>query len=170
MSSDTRSVVDGVRRVEILKQELDYFYQGYLDSLGSVEINFKNELHKYTCIRLAGFLEQIFFIAIDSYVRASSGSNASAFGLSNWKKAPNLGPDALEKLVKRFGSEEWDRSLADLIDGGDFKGDLGVLLKIRNDSAHGKSYGGSIASVESYKKMIDQIYKWVLATFLDGKG
>jgi hypothetical protein len=166
MSSDAAPIADGSRRVKTLKQELDDFYESYRDALRLVEINFQNELHKYACIRLAGFLEQVFFISVDSYVRATAAPKASSFSLSGWKKAPNLGPDALEKLVGRFGSEEWNRSLTDLIDGGDFKGDLGVLLKIRNDSAHGKSYRGSISSVDSYKNMIDQIYRWVLLTFL----
>ncbi|MFF8327817.1 hypothetical protein ACH49M_21595 [Rhodococcus qingshengii] len=167
MSQGVDTISEGIRRVSTLKQELDDFYVKYKESLRAVDINFQTELHKYACIRLAGFLEQLFFISIDAYVRATAGPKASSFGLFGWKKAPNLGPEALERLVSRFSSDEWNASLASLIDGGNFKGELGVLLKIRNNSAHGQGYTGSIRSVDAYKNMIDQIYGWVLITFLD---
>ena len=44
------------------------------------------------------------------------------------------------------------------LEEADRKGALGRLIKIRNDTAHGNSYGGSLPSVTSYKLLIDEIH------------
>lgn len=159
-------ISEGLFRARRLKSELDTFYVNYTESLRSVEINFQGELHKYACIRLSGFLEQLFHIAIDSYVRASASPKASAFALSYWKSAPNLNPEALRKLIARFESDEWTTSLEDMAEAEEVMSRLGILLKVRNDASHGKSYSGTRTNVQSYKSMVDQLYKWVAATFL----
>lgn len=166
MSANSEIIDQGVRQVRVLKQELDTYYGEYRAALTVVELNFQSELHKFTCIRLAGFLEQLFFVSIQHYVRATSSPNSGAFALSKWKSAPNLNPKALEALVGRFGSEVWTSSLDELIETGNFRGSLGALLKVRNDSAHGKSYTSGVSSVSSYKELVDKIYGWVLQSFL----
>ncbi len=148
------------REATRLKQQLDALYEDYTAALHDVPINFQGELHKYMCVRLAGYLEQLIFVAVVGHLKSTAGPQAASFALSNWKHAPNLGPYALQKLVDRFG-EPWNDDLAQFLEEADRKGALGRLIKIRNDTAHGYSYSGSLPSVTSYKLLIDEIHGWV---------
>ncbi|MGV0780459.1 hypothetical protein [Mycolicibacterium sp. XJ775] len=160
------TISEGRIRARQLKVEIDHFYDSYLKSLNGVEMNFQGELHKYACIRLAGFLEQLFHVSVYSYVRATSSPTTGAFATSFWKNAPNLNPDALRRLIARFDSDEWGASLESLAEEEEVMDRLGVLLRVRNDTSHGKSYSGTRANVSTYKSAVDTIYKWVVHTFL----
>lgn len=165
-SNGFEPIRDGLRQAHDLHNELESFFEAYKESLKKVEINFQTELNKYACIRLAGFLEQLFYVSIRSYILATSNGKSSSFALSHWRKAPNLGPEALDKLIARFEFDGWNESLSQLTGEERFRGNMGTLLKVRNDSAHGKPYSGNVRSVDSYKDMVDQIYLWVLETLL----
>jgi hypothetical protein len=158
-------LADARREVAGLKQQLDALYTDYLAALGVVPINFQGELHKYMCVRLSGYLEQLFFVAVVGYVKSTANGQTASFALSRWKNAPNLSPGALEQLIERFGKDRLD-DLALFLDDANRRGNLGTLLKIRNDTAHGGSYGGSLPSVTSYKSLVDDIHAWVNRTFL----
>ena len=148
------------REAARLKQQLDALYNDYATALRDVPINFQGELHKYMCVRLAGYLEQLIFVAVAGHLKSTAGPQAASFALSNWKHAPNLGPQALEALFDRFG-EPWSDDLTQFLEEADRRGALGRLIKIRNDTAHGYSYSGSLPSVASYKLLIDEIHGWV---------
>ena len=148
------------REAARLKQQLDALYNDYSAALLDVPINFQGELHKYMCVRLAGYLEQLIFVAVVGYLKSAAGPLAASFALSNWKHAPNLSPNALESLFDRFGGP-WNNDLMQFLEEADRKGALGRLIKIRNDTAHGDSYSGSLPSVASYKLLVDEIHNWV---------
>jgi hypothetical protein len=112
------------------------------------------------CLRLAGYLEQLIFVAVVGYLKSTAGPQTASFALSNWKHAPNLNPNAIQSLFDRFG-EPWNDDLAKFLEETDRKGALGRLIKIRNDTAHGDSYSGSLPSVASYKILVDEIHGWV---------
>ncbi|WP_141717762.1 HEPN domain-containing protein [Nocardia altamirensis] len=149
-----------------MKSALDATYQRYTDSLHDIPIALQQDLHLYICIRLSGYLEQLLHQAICAYVSDSSNSAAREFTLSFFRNAPNLNPGALEKLIERFG-DKWVSELGQLLDLENNRTSLGTLIKIRNDTAHGRSYGGSLASISSYKELIDDLHKWVLARMID---
>jgi hypothetical protein len=148
------------REAARLKQQLDALYTNYSTALHDVPINFQGELHKYMCVRLAGYLEQLIFVAVVGYLKSTAGPQAASFALSNWKHAPNLSPQAIQSLFDRFGGP-WDDDLKQFLEDTDRKGALGTLIKIRNDTAHGDSYSGSLPSVASYKQLVDEIHGWV---------
>jgi hypothetical protein len=149
-------------RIEIhrMKSALDAIYVRYQSSLLQVPIDIQQDLHLYMCVRLSGYLEQLLHQAISAYIVSTSPQPASSFALSWFRQAPNLGPEAIEKLIGRFG-DEWEADLRDLLDKENNRGSLGTLLKIRNDTAHGRSYGGSLANIRSYKELVDDIHEWV---------
>ena len=148
------------------KQRLDALYKNYKVAALAVEPVFQGELHKYICIRFAGYLEVLFFRSVDAYVRVRTSEHAGSFALHHWKHAPNLGPEALDKLIGRFQNDSWNNSLENLLIVGERRGSLGTLLKIRNDTAHGMDYKGSLRSTESYKELVDQIHNWVFRNLL----
>jgi len=154
----------GIReaRVEIhrMKSVLDSIYARYESSLLQVPIDVQQDLHLYMCVRLSGYLEQLLHQAISGYINSASPQPVSSFALSWFKQAPNLNPAALEKLIGRFG-ESWEADLKELMDKNSNRSSLGTLLKIRNDTSHGMSYGGSLANIRSYKKLVDDIHDWV---------
>lgn len=159
------SVADARRELVRLKQDLDDTYRRYGEALRDIPIGFQGDVHRYMCIRLSGYLEQLFFCAITGYLK-STGNRSGTFGLSFFSSAPNLKPSALLKLVGRFG-DEWLNDLEVLLDDGDRRGHLGTLLAVRNKTAHGQNYRGSAPSVATYKSVVDDIHRWVLRTILN---
>ncbi|MEV7070059.1 HEPN domain-containing protein [Streptomyces sp. NPDC093990] len=155
-------------RIEIhrMKSALDATYDRYKRSLREVPLDVQQDLHLYICIRLSGYLEQLIYNAVCAYVSDASGGAAREFALSWFKNAPNLSPGALEALIERFG-QDWLQDLKDFLDKENNRSSLGTLIKIRNDTAHGKSYAGSLANVSSYKKLIDDIHSWVHSRMID---
>ncbi|MGW2387255.1 HEPN domain-containing protein [Streptomyces sp. NPDC001658] len=155
-------------RVEIhrMKSSLDGTYKRYKESILEVPIAVQQDLHLYMCVRLSGYLEQLLHQAISAYVSDSASGAARDFALSWFKNAPNLNPGALEKLIDRFG-EKWGAELKEFLDIENNRTSLGTLIKIRNDTAHGKSYAGSLANVSSYKELVDALHVWVVERLID---
>ncbi|WP_053850785.1 HEPN domain-containing protein [Streptomyces sp. NRRL B-24085] len=148
-----------------MKSDLDSSYKRYREGLLAIDIPLQEDLHKYMCIRLSGYLEQLMFEAICGYVASASGGPAKSFAMSFFKKAPNLTPDALEKLIGRFG-DPWDQELADFLDTDERRNSLGGLLAVRNKVAHGENYRGGQLNVATYKKLVDDIHSWVVLRML----
>ncbi len=153
------------REAARLKQVLDSTFDRYKRALGHTEIEYQGDMHAHMCIDLAGFLEQLLYCAITGYLKSASGDKTSNFALSWFRYAPNLSPDGLEKLIRRFG-EPWSTDLAAFLGDNDRRDTLGRLLRIRNDRAHGSSYGGSAPNVTSYKSLVDELYGWIGRTIL----
>ncbi|MFJ3949066.1 HEPN domain-containing protein [Streptomyces libani] len=148
-----------------MKAELDSSYKRYREGLTAVDIPLQEDLHKYMCIRLSGYLEQLMFEAVCGYISSASGGASKSFALSFFKKAPNLTPDALEKLVGRFG-ELWQTELSQFLDADERRNSLGGLLAVRNKVAHGQSYRGGQLNVANYKRLVDDIHSWVILRML----
>jgi len=159
------SIADARREASSLKQRLDSLYVNYQVALRDVPIGFQGEMHKYMCVRFAGFLEQILFLAVVGHVRDTSSPRSASFALSFFKAAPNLNPEALEKLVGRFAGD-WTQGLADFLDEANRRDQLGTLFKVRNDTAHGLDYRGTTPQVHSYYELVTDIYHWVHKTLL----
>lgn len=163
--SSLSGVNDARRECVALKQSLDALVADYQGALREMPINFQGEVHKYMCVRLAGFLEQTFYLAIVGYIRQTSSEKSASFALSFFRAAPNLKPGALEKLIDRFASE-WTTELAALLDSGNRRDQLGTLLRIRNDTAHGVNYRGTSPQVTTYYGLATDLYAWCLRTLL----
>ncbi|MFF7436661.1 hypothetical protein [Streptomyces sp. NPDC008122] len=130
-----------------------------------MEISLHEDMHKYMCIRLSGFLEQLMFTSISGYVGGSGWGGSQNFALSFFRKAPNLGPGALEALIGRFG-DPWESEISHFLDQDERRNSLGKLIEIRNKVAHGESYRGGQFSVATYKKLVDDLHAWVVARML----
>ncbi|MFH8575421.1 HEPN domain-containing protein [Streptomyces zaomyceticus] len=148
-----------------IKSDLDATYDRYDRSLSAVEIEIQEDLHKYMCIRLAGYLEQLMFEAVTGYIASASGGPAGSFAMSWFKKSPNLTPDALVSLVGRFG-ESWKADIETFLDDGERRNNLGLLLAVRNKVAHGRSYSGGKMNVANYKQLVDSLHAWVVGRML----
>ncbi|QZY15794.1 HEPN domain-containing protein [Streptomyces decoyicus] len=144
-----------------MKSSLDSAYDRYKTSILDVPLSVQQDLHLYMCVRLSGYLEQLLHQAICAYVAGSASGAAKEFTLSWFRNAPNLNPGALEKLIARFG-DKWTGELDELLEKGNNRSSLGNLIKIRNDTAHGKSYAGSLANISSYKELVDDLHEWVV--------
>ncbi|WP_158721354.1 HEPN domain-containing protein [Streptomyces sp. NRRL S-241] len=148
-----------------MKSDLDASYQRYRTGLSAVDIPLQEDLHKYMCIRLSGYLEQLMFEAICGYVSSASGGAAKNFALSFFNRSPNLTPKALEDLVGRFG-DPWKSELVSFLDTDERRNSLGSLLLVRNKVAHGQGYRGGQLNVATYKKLVDDIHSWVVSRML----
>lgn len=154
------TMVSARRDIHQMKSALDAMYERYKESVLEVPISIQQDLHLYVCVRLSGYLEQLLHQAICAYVAETASPATQNFALSWFKRAPNLKPKTLEELIERFDND-LIHDLQRLLDKGNNRSLLGTLLKIRNDTAHGKSYQGSTSNVASYKALIDDIHAWV---------
>ncbi|MFH9398955.1 HEPN domain-containing protein [Streptomyces sp. NPDC017638] len=148
-----------------MKSELDASYQRYTQGLHSMEISLHEDMHKYMCIRLSGYLEQLVFTSISGYIGGAVGGSPQNFVMSFFRRAPNLGPGALEELIARFG-EPWKSEISDFLDQDERRNALGKLIEIRNKVAHGQSYRGGQLTVATYKKLVDDLHSWVVSRML----
>ncbi|MET8075812.1 HEPN domain-containing protein [Streptomyces sp. NPDC005303] len=148
-----------------MKSELDASYQRYTQGLQSMEISLHEDMHKYMCIRLSGYLEQLMFTSISGYIGSSVGGSPQSFVMSFFKKAPNLGPGTLEALMARFG-DPWASEIIDFLNREERRNSLGKLIEIRNKVAHGESYRGGQFSMATYKKLVDDLHSWVVSRML----
>lgn len=153
------------KQVQSIKSELDATYARYERSLSGAEIEIQEDLHKYMCIRLAGYLEQLMFEAVTGFIASASGGPAGNFAMSWFKKSPNLTPDALLSLIGRFG-DTWKKELEEFLDADERRNNLGLLLAVRNKVAHGRSYSGGKMNVATYKKLVDSLHSWVVSRML----
>jgi len=147
--------------VDRMKKQLDATFERYERSLTHVPLDLQQDLHLYMCIRLSGYLEQLLHQAICAFIAKQSSPAAQSFAFSFFKNAPNLQPNALEQLIGRLG-EGWAREIKALLDEENNRTLLGTLLKIRNDTAHGRSYGGAVTNLRTYKVLVDKIHWWVV--------
>lgn len=154
-------------RVSILrlKSELDAAYSRYRQALHELDFRLQEDLNKYMCIRLSGYLEQLLFEAVSGFLASSHDESVRNFGTSFFKKAPNLTPGALETLIGRFG-EPWSQELSEFLNSHERRNSLGALVEIRNKTAHGQGYRGGQLSVSTYKDVVDDIHAWVLERLL----
>lgn len=159
------SIDAALREAESLKQELDDTYARYVEALREMPIAFQGDVHKYMCIRMAGFLEQFMLLACTGYLRSVAHPRAARFGLSFFRKAPNLTPEAFEALWSRLG-EDWGEEAHLFMEDGGRREILGSLMAIRNIAAHGANYRGSISSVAGYRDLVNEIYSWARSRLL----
>ncbi|MFG1617910.1 HEPN domain-containing protein [Nonomuraea wenchangensis] len=148
-----------------MKSDLDASYDRYKSGLSTVDIPLQEDLHKYMCIRLSGYLEQLLFEAVCGFINSVSGGPAKNFALSYFRRAPNLTPEALRDLVARFG-EPWASELANFLDVDQRGNSLGNLMAVRNKVAHGQGYRGGQLNVATYKKLVDDLHSWVVQRML----
>jgi hypothetical protein len=148
-----------------LKTELDSAFQRYKKGVLELDFRLQEDLHKYMCIRLSGYLEQLMFQAISGFLADVPNEAVRNFGMSYFKNAPNLNPGAFEKLVGRFG-DSWSDELKSFLDAHERRNALGALMEIRNKTAHGQSYRGGQLYVSTYKKLVDDIHAWVVERML----
>jgi hypothetical protein len=164
-SGRIENIADARREVSRLKQELDDTYARYQAALKDIPIDFQSDVHRYMCIRLAGYLEQLFFNSLTGYIKSNNNSKIADFATSHFKYAPNMRPGNLEELIKRFG-DEWSADLQIFLDDGNRRDILGVLLVIRNTTSHGGNYSGTRPQVTTYKQLVDDLHNWVIRTIL----
>jgi hypothetical protein len=64
-----------------MKSDLDAAYDRYRQGLADMEISLQEDFHKYMCIRLSGYLEQLMFEAVCGYIADSTGGAAKNFSI-----------------------------------------------------------------------------------------
>ncbi|MFI1656162.1 HEPN domain-containing protein [Streptomyces sp. NPDC020472] len=154
------------KQILSIKSELDSTYERYNQNLSDIDLSLHGDLHKYMCIRMAGYLEQLMFEAVTGYIASATGGPAGQFAMSWFRRSPNLTPDALIALIGRFG-ESWETEIRDFLAAEERRNNLGKLLEVRNKVAHGQSYSGGKMNVATYKDLVDSIHTWVLTRMID---
>jgi len=155
------SLSDALRVAHTLKQDLDSTYTRYRAALTDVPLDFQGDAHKYMCVRLAGFLEQLLHGSFTGYFKSSVDGMSSQFAMSHFKYAPNLRPESVTTLFARFG-DPWASKMEEFLDQNDRRTQLGNLLKVRNMTAHGQSYQGALSNVHTYKELVDDFFNWTV--------
>lgn len=148
-----------------LREELVTTTERIVSHIPRADPEVQEDLRKYICIRLSGYLEQIVFQAISGHVREPLGPELSEFVSSYFKRAPNLNPGQFHELVSKFG-EESKLSFNEFLNVGLRREQLKSLLELRNDVAHGRAYRGTAASIAGYQQLVSDLDDWIVSRWI----
>lgn len=135
-------------------------YQDVIPELPTAQIKVQEDLRRYLCLRCAGFLEQVVFVALNGYLERKAEGPVRDFAQSWFKRAPNLTPNAFRTLMERFGDNHGQAFDAFLTPTR--KKVLDDLLEIRNGVAHGKTLAGAKLAPERYVQLCEDTYHWLI--------
>ena len=141
-------------------------HERYLRSVSYIptaELKLQEDLRRYLCLRCAGFIEQVTYVAIVFYLEKSASGPALAFAKSYFQRTPNLRTKPLIDLIARFGPE-FSASLDDFLDLRR-RTAMDDLLDVRNHVAHGKNRSGRKLDPAPYLTLCEEMYEWLQSTF-----
>ncbi|MGA5085448.1 hypothetical protein [Streptomyces pseudogriseolus] len=142
-------------------------YSRYVESVSyipSSAIRHQEDMRRYLCLRFSGFLEKVTEVILADFIKRKSGGPIQVFA-SGELRIPNLTPDRFKELLGKFGECYPDRFVADL--GKLHMDALADLLDIRNKVAHGSWQGGAKLDPSRYLALVEKIYFWLFAEFMD---
>jgi hypothetical protein len=160
--------VQGRKEVHALWTGLQSEYDRYKRAVGYIptnELRLQDDLRRYLCLRCAGFLEQMTFIAVTDFLGRKSSGPGLEFAISFFQYAPNLRVKPFIKLIGRFGAS-YEQRFEDFLTTTR-RDALSDLLTVRNDIAHGKYHAGRKLDPERYIHLCGEIYNWFLNEFLE---
>jgi hypothetical protein len=160
--------IQGRKEVHALWTGLQSEYGRYKKAVGYIpttELRLQEDLRKYLCLRCAGFLEQLTYMAVTDFLSNKSSGPGLKFAVSFFPYAPNLRVGPFVKLIARFGPDYAERFEAFLTTARHDA--LSDLLSVRNDIAHGRYQAGRKLDPERYIQLCGEIYDWFLSEFLE---
>lgn len=160
--------IQGRKEVHALWTGLQAEYDRYKTAVRYIptsELRLQEDLRRYLCLRCAGFLEQMTYMAITDFLGRKSSGPALEFARSFFRKTPNLGVKPFLTLIGRFG-REYEQRLDDFLIPTR-RDALADLLMVRNDIAHGKYQAGRKLDPDRYLILCKEIYGWFLDEFLE---
>lgn len=140
-------------------------HQRVLAGRSTLSADLQADLTKYLAIRMAGFAEQACYHSISGWLAETSTGPHRHFSQSWFKRSPNLTPQQLYELMKRFG-ESTATACDDFLDQDLRREVLSSLMTLRNSVAHGGLYRGSMKQTETYMALIEDLYVWFQDQFL----
>lgn len=158
-----RHSIEARWQVKRLKSELDELYIR-ADPRTVPDPEVAGDLARYLCVRVSGYLEQTTAIILRSHCAKNSWGDVQQFAMSWLDRTPNLGSDALIKLVRRFNKHAAD-DLEEFLSVEERGPGLNALIGLRNDIAHGKQQGLSREQAWDYFELVELVVEWLLERF-----
>jgi hypothetical protein len=160
--------IQGRREAHSLWTGLQAEYARYRQAVSYIpitELRMQEDLRKYLCLRCAGFMEQLTYVAVSDFLARKSSGPTREFATSFFHAAPNLGVTPFIKLMARFGIGYEERFETFLTKNR--RDALADLMSVRNEIAHGKNQGGRKLDPDRYVNLCRDIYDWYLGEFLE---
>lgn len=161
--------LDAQARIRSLRLDLDAILDAVEEQrkLGADSADYQSYLNDYAVVRMAGYLEQLCFVAISGRVNEVSSGDVQVFISSWFYKSPNLTSTGFTDLFKRFGPSVRGE-VSQFMSTGLNSNLLNSLLEIRNNVAHGKESGtGQRRDVATYRQLVDDVQTLVFRLLLD---
>jgi len=162
------SDIQGRKEAHSLWTGLQAEYDRYKKAVSYIptsELRMQEDLRRYLCLRCAGFLEQMTYIAVTDFLGGKSAGPVRDFAISFFHTAPNLGVKPFIDLIARFGIN-YKSQFEDFLTAARCDA-LSDLMSVRNDIAHGKYQAGRKLDPDRYVNLCKEIYNWFLEEFLD---
>lgn len=140
-------------------------YKNAVRYIPTSELRLQEDLRRYLCLRCAGFLEQMTYVAVIDFLGRKSSGPTFEFSRSFFRNAPNLTVSAFARLIARFGSS-YATHFEDFLTPTR-RDALSDLLSVRNDIAHGRYQAGRKLDPERYIQLCKDVYDWYLGEFLE---
>jgi hypothetical protein len=107
---------------------------------------------KYLCVLVSGYLEQAVREILITHTNSRSAPTVQRYVEESWPGSKNMRCDAISKILGQFDSSWAAKFETWLAQGDERKGSINLLIRWRNDIAHGKerdTTGVTISSVRS---------------------
>jgi hypothetical protein len=140
-------------------------YQDAVRDMPIEQLKLQDDLRRYLCLRCAGFLEQVTYTILTEFLEQKSSSPVLEFAKSYFNRAPNLKAKTFVELLAKLGSD-YSSAFEIFLEAGGRRDTLNDLLDVRNDVAHGKYHGGRKLQPDRYVSLCEDIYDWLVETFL----
>jgi hypothetical protein len=134
---------------------------------GNLSVPHQSFLNDYAVVRMAGYLEQLCFLAISGRIGEATNGHVQTFVNSWFYKSPNLTSSQFSALFARFGPEIAER-IKQFLEEHLNRDLLNSLLETRNAVAHGKEFSRSgRGNLQSYRVLVADIDRVVHELMLE---
>lgn len=141
-------------QIENQERKLDALLKS-IDSVQDDEL--RAHLAKYFCVRISGYLENVFKILIANYSEGSSPRAVSNYLQNDLKNLTNLSEERLQQTLTKF-NQDWCFNFTDKVTEQQLES-LNSIISNRNSIAHGQQDNISHKVIGQYYLDLKEIIK-----------
>ncbi|MEU6825732.1 HEPN domain-containing protein [Streptomyces atriruber] len=159
------------RTVKTLGQSLDSIADWVRDPPEKSTDDERIWIVRFFVVRTCGYLEQVIYESVRSYVDAKSGGPLRAYAQSWISRSRNPSPDNMLELAGRFGGQ-FEERLRELLDNDDQRlhREIALLVDRRHKIAHGLNEGLTGTKALALYDCALEVSAWFLETFNPNSG
>lgn len=124
---------------------------------------------RYVCILVSGFVENSIKEVFSDYVKACANDAVARYAMSQLNKLQNPKTDKVLEVTGAFKSE-WKAALDGFVSEDGRKEAIDSIMNNRNQIAHGRNVGITLAQVDKYLGKIVSVVQFIETQCVGGRA